>query len=190
MIDIMALAPQSRRSAARLLRPAGLASRRPDEVIQSMTDVAGRSGVRRAILGVLRRRPARYMRPPHFRMPSFSAREPARTPGLSIRKMTGSPKLTVSFAVDDEGGLLGARTDQLEDVGAYPFPGTGAMAPMSSLVFPGPYRLPRYAATGRAAYTNTCGKAAYRGPWMMETVGREQMMDQWGRAAPSAHRPL
>jgi carbon-monoxide dehydrogenase large subunit len=31
--------------------------------------------------------------------------------------------------------------------------------------------------TGRAVYTNTCGRCAYRGPWMMETTGREQMMD-------------
>ena len=26
-------------------------------------------------------------------------------------------------------------------------------------------------------YTNTCGRCSYRGPWMMETVVREQMMD-------------
>ena len=29
----------------------------------------------------------------------------------------------------------------------------------------------------QAAFTNTCGRTAYRGPWMMETTGREQMMD-------------
>ena len=52
---------------------------------------------------------------------------------------------------------------------------------MASLVFPGPYRLSRYGATGRAGFTNTCGRAAYRGPWMMETVAREQMMDHAAR---------
>ena len=31
--------------------------------------------------------------------------------------------------------------------------------------------------TGQAVYTNTCGHCAYRGPWMMETTGREQMVD-------------
>ena len=31
--------------------------------------------------------------------------------------------------------------------------------------------------SGQAAYTNTCGQCAYRGPWMMETTGREQMVD-------------
>ena len=31
--------------------------------------------------------------------------------------------------------------------------------------------------SGQAVYTNTCGHCAYRGPWMMETTGREQMVD-------------
>ena len=31
--------------------------------------------------------------------------------------------------------------------------------------------------SGQAVYTNTCGHCAYRGPWMMETTGREIMVD-------------
>ena len=31
-------------------------------------------------------------------------------------------------------------------------------------------------------WTNTCGRCAYRGPWMMETVAREQMIDLAARA--------
>ena len=34
----------------------------------------------------------------------------------------------------------------------------------------------------KAVYTNTCGRCSYRGPWMMETVAREQMMDVVARA--------
>ena len=34
----------------------------------------------------------------------------------------------------------------------------------------------------RAVYTNTCGRGAYRGPWMFETVAREQMVDPAARA--------
>ena len=45
------------------------------------------------IFGVRSRRVARYMRPPHLRMPSRSAIGPAITPGLSTKKMTGNPKL-------------------------------------------------------------------------------------------------
>ena len=45
------------------------------------------------------------------------------------------------------------------------------------MIFPGPYRIPRMDYVARAAYTNTCGRCAYRGPWMMETVAREQAVD-------------
>ena len=38
----------------------------------------------------------------------------------------------------------------------------------------GPYRVPKLAWRATQLYTNTCGKAAYRGPWMMETTAREQ----------------
>ena len=31
-------------------------------------------------------------------------------------------------------------------------------------------------------WTNTCGRGAYRGPWMFETVAREQMVDAAARA--------
>ncbi len=65
------------------------------------------------------------------------------------------------------------------------------------MIFPGPYRIPRMDYVARAAYTNTCGRCAYRGPWMMETVAREQMVDLAARrlgdrsariAAPQRHR--
>ena len=33
----------------------------------------------------------------------------------------------------------------------------------------------------RAVYTNTCGRCSYRGPWMMETFAREQLIDDAAR---------
>jgi len=88
--------------------------------------------------------------------------------------------LTVEVAVDGEGVLLAARAHHLENVGAYPVPGNGQNGATSAVIFPGPYRWDgpgSVAYSGEAIYTNTCGHCAYRGPWMMETVGREQMMD-------------
>ena len=88
--------------------------------------------------------------------------------------------MRVTVAVDDEGVLLGGRAWQLEDVGAYPYPGNGAAGASSLALFPGPYRWGgpgSVAYHAQAAFTNTCGRTAYRGPWMMETTGREQMMD-------------
>ncbi|HET9078438.1 MAG TPA: xanthine dehydrogenase family protein molybdopterin-binding subunit [Acidimicrobiales bacterium] len=86
-------------------------------------------------------------------------------------------RVSVSFAVDGEGRILGARADFLENVGAFPAGGASSIG-FSSAVFPGPYRIPRYRATARAVYTNTTGRCSYRGPWMVETVAREQMMDR------------
>ncbi len=85
--------------------------------------------------------------------------------------------MTVSFALDADGIVLGARTDLTENVGAFPAGGSGSMLLAAMVVFPGPYRIGAFAATGRAFFTNTCSRCAYRGPWMIETTAREQMMD-------------
>ena len=81
------------------------------------------------------------------------------------------------MATDDAGHFTGVQVQQVENVGAYPFPGNGSTAGAGSLIFPGPYRIPALSYGAKAVYTKTCGRCAYRGPWMMETVGREQMVD-------------
>ena len=86
-------------------------------------------------------------------------------------------QVTVSVATDDAGHFTGVRVEQVENVGAYPFPGNGSTAGAGSLIFPGPYRIPALSYGAKAVYTTTCGRCAYRGPWMMETVAREQMVD-------------
>ncbi len=85
-------------------------------------------------------------------------------------------RMTVSFAVDADAKILGVRAELIENVGAFPAPGSSA-GMFVGLVLPGPYRIGRLGFSAKAAYTNTCGKCSYRGPWMMETVAREQMMD-------------
>ena len=85
-------------------------------------------------------------------------------------------QVTVTMAVDEQGTVLGARTAFLEGAGAFPAAFSSATI-FSSMVFPGPYRVPAYAASARTVHTNTAGRGAYRGPWMIETVGREQMLD-------------
>ena len=68
------------------------------------------------------------------------------------------------------------KADFLENAGAFPA-AFGSAAVFSSMVFPGPYRVPAYAFSTRTVHTNTAGRGAYRGPWMIETVAREQMLD-------------
>jgi carbon-monoxide dehydrogenase large subunit len=90
-------------------------------------------------------------------------------------------KVTAKVAVDGDGRLLAAHVDHIDDVGAYPI-GGGSAGAMVALFFSGPYRMGRLAWRTTSVYTNTCGRAAYRGPWQMETTAREQMVDVVARA--------
>ena len=91
-------------------------------------------------------------------------------------------RVTVRLALDDDAHLLGVHLDHLEDCGAYPVGGTGGIGPFMAMLFPGPYRVPKLGFRTTAVWTNTCGRGAYRGPWMMETVAREEILDLAARA--------
>ena len=86
-------------------------------------------------------------------------------------------RLTVTMAVDAEGRILGAEIDHLIDSGAYPLGGAPQTGALLVSMFPGPYRIPRMGWSTATVFTNTVGRGAYRGPWQMETLGRELMMD-------------
>jgi carbon-monoxide dehydrogenase large subunit len=83
---------------------------------------------------------------------------------------------TVTLAAEPDGTLLAAKVAFTEGAGAFPAPHSSASV-FSAMLFPGPYRLPAFAASARTVHTNTQGRGSYRGPWMIETVVREQMMD-------------
>ena len=83
---------------------------------------------------------------------------------------------TVTFAANENGELLGAKVEFLEGAGAFPAAFASATV-FSSVLFPGPYRIPVFGASAQTVHTNTAGRGSYRGPWMFETVAREQMMD-------------
>jgi len=88
---------------------------------------------------------------------------------------------TITVAVAADGELLGMRMDHLEDVGAFPVGGTASSTSSIRRLLPGPYKVATAQYSGRAVYTNTCGRTAYRGPWVMETTVREQMLDHVAR---------
>jgi carbon-monoxide dehydrogenase large subunit len=87
-----------------------------------------------------------------------------------------------TFALDADGRLVGSYIDHLEDAGAFPVGATGGAGALVGMLFTGPYRCPLASMRTRAVWTNTCGRGAYRGPWMFETVAREQMVDATARA--------
>jgi len=80
-------------------------------------------------------------------------------------------------AFDADGVLLALRADHVENVGAYPYAGTASAGALVGMCLSGPYRVGRTGYGNTAVYTNTLGRAPYRGPFLMETVGPEQLMD-------------
>ena len=78
-------------------------------------------------------------------------------------------KCDVTIAVDDDATIVATEVRHFDDAGAYPMPG-GCAGPLVGMLFTGPYRVPHLGWESTAIYTNTCGSASYRGPWMMETT--------------------
>jgi aerobic carbon-monoxide dehydrogenase large subunit len=89
-------------------------------------------------------------------------------------------RITVTLAADADGHILGAHVDHLDDLGAYPL--VGGPGAMAAMIFTGPYRIPRFAWRTTSVWTNTCPRAPYRGPWQIETLAREQIVDVLARA--------
>ena len=77
------------------------------------------------------------------------------------------------MAVDADGVIQAITADHQADIGAYAV----CPAALDPMLVPGPYKIPRYGFGMEMAWTNTMGKAAYRGPWMFETTAREVAMD-------------
>jgi carbon-monoxide dehydrogenase large subunit len=88
---------------------------------------------------------------------------------------------TVRLALDDDGTLVAAEIDHVQDVGAYPLPSPLQAGAAVGVIFPGPYRLPKARFSFTGVYTNTVGRTAYRGPWQFESVAREVMLDRAAR---------
>jgi carbon-monoxide dehydrogenase large subunit len=99
-----------------------------------------------------------------------------RRENLMASNQARSEAGTITFAIDTDGRIVAAKVDFVEEIGAYP-PSAGATAALAIGVFTGPYKIPVLLPGCTAVFTNTVGKSAYRGPWALETIFREQMMD-------------
>ncbi|HLY81942.1 MAG TPA: molybdopterin cofactor-binding domain-containing protein, partial [Acidimicrobiales bacterium] len=87
-------------------------------------------------------------------------------------------RMRVKMAFDADGHILAAYVDHLDSMGAVPAGGGGgASGALACAIFPGPYKFAVFGFKTATVWTNTCAKGPYRGPWMMETVAREMMMD-------------
>jgi aerobic carbon-monoxide dehydrogenase large subunit len=88
-------------------------------------------------------------------------------------------RVTVTMGVDRDGTILGVRLEHLENEGA--FPTTPAVGALVAMLFPGPYEMGAVSWSTTAVFTNTGGRLPYRGPWNLESLAREQMMDHVAR---------
>jgi carbon-monoxide dehydrogenase large subunit len=87
--------------------------------------------------------------------------------------------LTLHAAVRDDGTVLGLRAELVLDAGAYwVTPMNPAFFTLATrLLLPGPYRIPAYRFETTTVLTNKGPYVAYRGPWAVETWGREVLLD-------------
>lgn len=85
------------------------------------------------------------------------------------------------LALDDDGRILAATLDHVQDAGAYPTPSPVQSGIAVGLLFPGPYRIPEGTFRSRFVFSNTSGRVAYRGPWQFESMAREVLLDTAAR---------
>jgi carbon-monoxide dehydrogenase large subunit len=98
-----------------------------------------------------------------------------RLEALTTSNSTREAECTVRMAFDADARLLAADIDYASNNGAYPHQPDANMAMM--MFFSGPYKLPRLGFKGRGWHTNTVGLGGYRGPWAMEALARETVLD-------------
>jgi aerobic carbon-monoxide dehydrogenase large subunit len=78
---------------------------------------------------------------------------------------------------DEDGHIVGAYIDHVQDIGAYPTPWPVGTAAAVGMLFPGPYRVPSAGFRTTSVFSNTSGRTAYRGPWQFESLAREVLLD-------------
>lgn len=86
--------------------------------------------------------------------------------------------LEVSCAVRSDGTILGIRASMVLDHGAYPvMPPPMVFTGLVRTTMPAPYRVPAYEFDETVAVTNKASYISIRGPWAVETLVRERLLD-------------
>ena len=102
-----------------------------------------------------------------------------RLEALTACNQAREQEMTTRLALDADGRIVAAFSDYSSNNGAYP---QGADANVAVHLFMwAAYKVPVPGFITRAWYSNTAGLAAYRGPWAMESLAREALLDQAAR---------
>lgn len=88
-------------------------------------------------------------------------------------------EITLTAGFDAEGRLLAAHGDCHINNGAWPM-GEDCNIAVHMFMWPA-YKMPAYSFHTRGWYTNTMGLGGYRGPWALESLVRETLLDKAAR---------
>ncbi|GGB90807.1 xanthine dehydrogenase [Novosphingobium endophyticum] len=102
-----------------------------------------------------------------------------RFEALTASSHAREQEATLTAGFDAEGRLTAGWCDYACNNGAWPM-GEDANIAVHMFMWPA-YKLPAYGFITRGWYTNTMGLGAYRGPWAMETLLRETLLDKAAR---------
>jgi carbon-monoxide dehydrogenase large subunit len=98
-----------------------------------------------------------------------------RLENLTCANQAREQECTLRIAFDGDGKLLASDADCALNNGAFPHYADANAAAMMFVW--AAYKQPRYRYRTRGFYTNTTGLASYRGPWAMESLARETLLD-------------
>jgi len=102
-----------------------------------------------------------------------------RFESLTASSHAREQEITMTAGFDKDGHLLAAWSDYASNNGAWPM-GEDANVAVHLFMWPA-YKLPKYGFITRGWYTNTMGLGGYRGPWAMESLIREVLLDDAAR---------
>lgn len=87
--------------------------------------------------------------------------------------------MDLAAAVREDGTILGLDARMVIDAGSYPLPFPSAMfGGIVRTVLPGPYRIDHLRWEETDVVTNKSSFGPYRGPWAVETLARELLVDR------------
>ncbi|NGY04055.1 xanthine dehydrogenase family protein molybdopterin-binding subunit [Solimonas terrae] len=102
-----------------------------------------------------------------------------RLENLTSANQAREQEIKLRVAFDADGKLVASHADYGLNNGAYP---QGADSNIAVMMFLwGAHKLPVFDFHARGWFTNTVGLAAYRGPWALESLAREVLLDRAAR---------
>ena len=102
-----------------------------------------------------------------------------RFESLTASSHAREQQITLTAAFDAEGRLLAAHGDCHINNGAWPM-GEDCNIAVHMFMWPA-YKMPAYSFHTCGWYTNTMGLGGYRGPWALESLVRETLLDKAAR---------